>query len=97
MLGSIVEKGAIGSWGADCFPAQLFQARWAPRYLNSLYIHLGLYAVFIGVCLFTRTMLIRRNKRKIASQTRADGTIESTDLSGEDLTDFHNPNFRYSI
>ena len=87
----------MGWAGGNAIAPQLFQSVWAPRYLNSLYIHLGLYAVFIGVCLFTRTMLIRRNKRKIASQTRADGTIESTDLSGEDLTDFHNPNFRYSI
>lgn len=77
---------------------QLFWDSWAPRYINSLYIHLGLYCCFIFNALATRWMLVRRNKRKIAAQTQEDGTVvQLHNHAFEDLTDIQNPDFRYSL
>jgi len=54
----------IGWAGGNAIAPQLFQAVWAPRYLNSLYIHLGLYGAFIATALATRLLLVRRNQNK---------------------------------
>ncbi|KAK1926885.1 major facilitator superfamily domain-containing protein [Papiliotrema laurentii] len=85
----------IGWAGGNAIAPQIFQAVWAPRYLHSLEIHLALYGVFILTCLYTRWMLIRRNKQKEAAQA-LEGTGTNA-LAFEDLTDRQNPDFRYSL
>ena len=45
---------------------QLFVSTWAPRYLQTLYIHLGFYGVHAVLLLATRMLLVRRNKQKDA-------------------------------
>ena len=68
------------------------------RYINSLYIHLGLYALFIGTCIATRILLVRRNKAKELAQTDQYGVVVNTNSHAfDDLTDLQNPDFRYSI
>ncbi|WWD08936.1 hypothetical protein V865_007051 [Kwoniella europaea PYCC6329] len=84
--------------GGNSVAPNLFQARWAKRYLPSLYIHLGIYGAFIITCLVTRILLVRRNNKKIAAQTNEDGTVVNFNARAfEDLTDLENPDFRYSI
>jgi len=65
----------MGWAGGNAIAPQLFIAAWRPRYLNTLYIHLGLYAAFVTVCITMRMLLVSRNKKKIAAQTQADGTV----------------------
>jgi hypothetical protein len=65
----------MGWAGGNAIAPQLFIASWAPRYLNTLYIHLGLYAAFATVCITMRMLLVSRNKKKIAAQTQSDGTV----------------------
>lgn len=65
----------MGWAGGNAIAPQLFVAAWRPRYLNTLYIHLGLYAAFVTVCITMRMLLVSRNKKKIAAQTQADGTV----------------------
>lgn len=79
--------------GGNAVAPQLFQAVWKPRYLNSLYIHLGIYALFIGNSLVMRFVLARRNRtRDNALQGRENVHANAFD----DLTDLQNPDFRYS-
>jgi hypothetical protein len=88
----------MGWASGNAIAPQLFWADWAPRYINSLYIHLALYCCFIFIILGTRVLLLRRNKQKIAAQTAADGTITNTNSHAfDDLTDLTNPDFRYSV
>lgn len=96
--------------GGNALASQLFQSVWAPRYLNSLYIHLGLCeyllrlvqkskanpsdSIFIITVLSTRVLLVRRNRSKQAAQGEGKPTNA---LAFEDLTDIENPDFRYSL
>jgi hypothetical protein len=82
----------MGWASGNAIAPQLFWDDWAPRYINSLYIHMGLYAAFILICLGTRVLLVRRNSRKIAAQE-----INNNAHAFEDLTDIENPDFRYSV
>ena len=86
----------IGWAGGNAVAPQIFQAKWKPRYLNSLYIHLGLCrcilaflhlfewelqrlipdGVFIITVLYTRWMLVKRNKKKEAAQA-SEGTPDN--------------------
>jgi hypothetical protein len=68
----------MGWAGGNAIAPQLFIASWRPRYLNTLYIHLGLYAAFAAVCIMMRKLLVNRNQRKTAIQTQADGTVVNT-------------------
>ena len=68
----------MGWAGGNAIAPQLFIAAWRPRYLNTLYIHLGLYAAFAAVCIMMRMLLVSRNQKKIAVQTQADGTVVNT-------------------
>ena len=71
---------------------QLFQSKWAPRYVNSLYIHLGIYAVFIATLLALRLVMSRRN------ESREAGMQENLHAHAfEDLTDVKNNEFRYAL
>lgn len=84
--------------GGNAIAPQFFWADWAPRYINSLYIHMGLYVVFISACLGARVLLVRRNKAKIAAQQDTDVNATFSNLHAfEDLTDLKNPDFRYCL
>ena len=73
---------------------QLFQSAWAPRYLTTLYIHIGFYIVHAVLIVATRMLLVRRNKRKEqAAEARGQTTISHM-RAFEDLTDLQNPDFR---
>jgi len=65
----------MGWAGGNAIAPQLFVAKWAPRYIKTLYVHLGLYAAFIATCATMRFVLVRRNRAKVAAQTMADGTV----------------------
>ncbi|RSH83548.1 uncharacterized protein EHS24_007236 [Apiotrichum porosum] len=98
---SIVYATTFAGWaGGNAASSQLFQAQWAPRYFNSLYIHLGLYACFIAMALITRQVLVSRNNKKIAAANERIA-IEGEGIANlhafEDLTDRANPDFRYCI
>ena len=70
---------------------QLFQAKWAPRYIKTLYIHIGFYAVHAILIVGTRFLLVRRNKKK---ELAMDGQTIGHLHAFEDLTDFQNKDFR---
>ena len=92
---SIAYATTFMAWGAgNAVSPQLFWNTWAPRYVNTLYIHLGLYAVYILLALATRTMLIRRNAAKVKARQ---GEPEQNLHAFEDLTDIQNPDYKYSI
>jgi hypothetical protein len=45
-----------------------------------------------------RVILVRRNNKKIAAQTNAEGVVVNTNSHAfDDLTDLTNPDFRYSL
>ncbi len=84
----------LGWAGGNAISSQLFQAKWAPRYKPTLYIHIGLYGLFMIDILMCRVLLKSRNKRKEAD-ARAEGMVENHHLKAfEDLTDRQNPEFR---
>ncbi|WVQ83739.1 hypothetical protein IAT38_005883 [Cryptococcus sp. DSM 104549] len=91
----------IGWSGGNAIAPQIFQSKWAPRYMSSLYIHLALYGCFILTALFTRTLLWRRNKKNHAAKearraAEGDEYVENAHAF-EDLTDLKNPDFVYSL
>jgi hypothetical protein len=82
----------IGWAGGNAIGPQLFQAKWSPRYLNSLYIHLGIYVSFIIDVLVIRYVCKRRN-------TMRDDALQGDNIHAhafEDMTDLQNRDFRYS-
>ena len=87
------------AWGAgNAVSPQLFWNSWAPRYIPTLYIHLGLYAAYILLALATRTMLVRRNAKKQAARELRDAMEVNANLHAfEDLTDIQNPDYVYNI
>ncbi|EJT97059.1 MFS general substrate transporter [Dacryopinax primogenitus] len=86
----------IGWSGGNAISSQIFQSQWAPRYINSLYIHCGIYALFIILMLSIRIMLVRRNREK---ERAAEGLREGHGhrKAFDDLTDRENPEFRYTL
>ncbi|OWT36143.1 hypothetical protein C362_06177 [Cryptococcus neoformans Bt1] len=91
----------IGWSSGNAIAPQIFQSKWAPRYLHSLHIHLALYGCFIITALLTRTLLWRRNKKTLAAKearraAEGEGFIENLHAF-EDLTDLENPDFVYSL
>jgi hypothetical protein len=100
----------IGWAGGNAIAPQIFQSKWAPRYVNSLYIHIALCTskfpwdiltevdgCFITTCLICRYTLIQRNKRKDAAQMVDGVVVNRNENAFEDMTDLENPDFRYSI
>ncbi|KAK1138293.1 hypothetical protein N8T08_003043 [Aspergillus melleus] len=69
---------------------QIFQEKDAPRYLHGFLAHIIIYAVYLGLVVVTRVVLMARNRAK----ERAEAEI-SHELAFRDLTDHENPNFRY--
>ncbi|ORY35084.1 putative MFS transporter [Naematelia encephala] len=100
---SVVYAITFMGWaGGNGISPQIFQSVWAPRYINSLYIHIVLYVCFMSTCLITRTILIRRNKVKHAFAASIAEAVDPRDViqnshAFEDLTDRQNPDFIYSI
>jgi hypothetical protein len=87
-------NSSVVAWaGGNAIAPQLFQAVWKPRYTQSLYIHLGLYAFFIADVLCMRFLLARRNKQRDAALA---GRENLHSKAFDDLTDLQNPDFRYS-
>lgn len=83
-------------WAVGCGVAPLlFREEWAPRYLGSLRIHLGLYVVWVGVALVLRQVLRRRIKGKEVEKMMAEG-VDGRRIKG-DLTDREDPDFQYSL
>jgi MFS family permease len=79
---SLVYGTTFMAWGAgNAIAPQLFWASWAPRYLPSLYIHLGIYATFVILCLATRVLLVRRNKAKEAAQAGLSQEVRNLHVS----------------
>ncbi|KAJ7908972.1 major facilitator superfamily domain-containing protein [Mycena leptocephala] len=85
----------LGWAGGNAIAPQIFQAVWAPRYINSLWIHIAIYCTFIVTLVFTRALLMRRNAVKDRAQAEKGGANEHLHAF-EDLTDLQNPDFRYS-
>ena len=65
----------MGWAGGNAIAPQLFVAKWAPRYINTLYVHLGLYAAFVTVCISMRLLLAGRNRAKDAAQMNLHGVL----------------------
>ncbi|KAL8292644.1 hypothetical protein RQP46_001256 [Phenoliferia psychrophenolica] len=83
--------------GGNAAAPQIFQAKWAPRYLESLDIHFGLYGAFVLTIFATRVLLVHRNKAKVAAQLGVAGEVNEHLHAFSDLTDLKNPDFRYSL
>ncbi|WWD03389.1 hypothetical protein V865_001441 [Kwoniella europaea PYCC6329] len=83
----------VGWAGGNALGPQLFQAKWASRYINSLYIHIGLYCAFIIDVLVMRWICVSRNKKRDALMQ---GQINAHAHAFEDKTDLQNIEFRYS-
>lgn len=84
----------VVAWaGGNSIGSQIFQSQWAPRYFNSLYIHLGLYAAFIADVLALRYVLKYRNNKRDAALNGAENLHV---MAFEDMTDQTNAEFRYS-
>lgn len=84
----------IGWSGGNAISSQLFQAKWAPRYINTLYIHIGIYGLFAILMASIRVLLVNRNKIK---EREANGLEVNHLHAFEDLTDKRNPDFRYTL
>lgn len=80
----------IGWSVGNLIAPQIFQDGDAPRYLHGFLAHVIIYAVYIGIVILTRVIIMARNrsKERVASEI-------SHDLAFQDLTDRENPNFRY--
>lgn len=71
---SIVYAAFFVAWAVgNAIGPQLFQSRWAPRYSNSLYIHLAIYGCFIANLVWMRIMLTRRNAARDAALAASGG------------------------
>jgi hypothetical protein len=56
---------AFIAWaGGNAIGSQIFQSKWAPRYIPTLYVHLGIYAAFICNLAAIRILLVYRNHKK---------------------------------
>lgn len=89
----LLTRHLVVAWaGGNAIGPQLFQAQWAPRYFNTLYIHIGLYAALIVILLVMRFIIVKRNAKRDAALVG-----ENTHAHAfEDLTDLQNSEFRYS-
>jgi len=85
---SLVYGSTFMAWGAgNAIAPQLFWSSWGPRYLPSLYMHLGIYAIFAALCLATRVLLVRRNKARDVAQQHLDGQSRNLHVSWSPLFD----------
>lgn len=69
---------------------QIFQNSDAPRYLHGFLAHVVIYAVYVGLVVLTRIILVARNRSKELVTSEV-----SHELAFQDLTDRENQNFRY--
>ncbi|KZO91405.1 MFS general substrate transporter [Calocera viscosa TUFC12733] len=82
----------IGWSGGNAISSQLFQSQWAPRYLISLYIHCGIYVLFILLMFSIRMLLVHRNKAKNKAR---EGMTQHHENAFADKTDWENEEFTY--
>ncbi|KAF4459575.1 MFS general substrate transporter [Fusarium albosuccineum] len=80
----------IGWSVGNLIAPQIFQEKDAPRYLPGFLVHIVIYGVYLCLVVFTRIVLMRRNRHKARVTSEV-----SHELAFEDLTDKENPNFRY--
>ncbi|CAI7564078.1 unnamed protein product [Penicillium pancosmium] len=80
----------IGWAVGNLIAPQIFQNSDAPRYLHGFLTHIVIYAVFIGIVILTRVILMAKNRSKEQGSSEI-----SHELAFDDLTDQQNPNFRY--
>lgn len=80
----------IGWSVGNLIAPQIFQEKDAPRYLPGFLVHVVVYAVYLGLVILTRIVLMAKNRRKVAAVAEI-----THDLAFQDLTDTENPNFRY--
>ncbi|KAI9631747.1 major facilitator superfamily domain-containing protein [Dioszegia hungarica] len=94
---SIVYAAFFVAWAVgNAIGPQIFQAAWKPRYYNSLYIHLGIYGLFIANLVWMRVMLTRRNAKR--EKDLLDQGLENNHSKAfDDMTDLQNQDFRYSV
>lgn len=84
----------VVAWaGGNATGPQLFQSRWAPRYFNTLYIHIGLYIGMTAILLAMRFLIVKRNAERDAKLVGEN----HHERAFEDKTDLQNPEFRYSF
>ncbi|KAJ6013229.1 major facilitator superfamily domain-containing protein [Penicillium herquei] len=80
----------IGWAVGNLIAPQIFQNSDSPRYLHGFLAHIVIYAVFVGIVILARVILVARNRSKEQGSSEI-----SHELAFEDLTDRENPNFRY--
>jgi hypothetical protein len=91
---TVAYAASFAGWaGGNAIGPLLFYSGWAPRYLNTLYIHLGFYGAHAVLIVATRLLLVHRNKKKEAAMP-ATGDASQHLHAFEDLTDRQNPDFR---
>lgn len=88
--GIVMTMVFIGWAIGNLIAPQIFQEKDAPRYLPGFLVHIVIYGVYILLVIFTRIILMARNRRKNQATTEI-----NHDLAFQDLTDTENPNFRY--
>jgi uncharacterized membrane protein len=69
---------------------QIFRDNDAPRYLHGFLAHIVIYAVYVGIVIITRVIIMTRNRSKEQARSEV-----SHDAAFQDLTDRENPSFRY--
>jgi hypothetical protein len=80
----------IGWSVGNLIAPQIFRDGDAPRYLHGFLTHVIIYAIYMGIVILTRVIIMARNR----SKERATSEISHA-LAFQDLTDRENPNFRY--
>ncbi|GFZ48439.1 hypothetical protein JCM24511_06187 [Saitozyma sp. JCM 24511] len=92
---TVAYAASFAGWaGGNAIGPLLFYSGWAPRYLNTLYIHLAFYGAHAILIVATRLLLVQRNKKKEAAMPPT-GDASQHLHAFEDLTDRQNPDFRY--
>lgn len=92
-------------WGlGNALAPLLFRDGWAPRYVQTLKVHLAIYGVWVGVALVLRWVLIRRRDEKLNGYGVLGGgtgvTPSVPSRHGDnplDLTDRQDPGSVYSM
>lgn len=88
------EQAVIGWAAGNAVGPLLFQSQWAPRYTNTLYIHVALYCLYMANALGIRYFLKKRNEtRDRLFEER--GEVNRHAHAFDDLTDIQNVEYRY--
>ena len=85
----------IGWTGGNAVGPLFFQAKWAPRYINTLYIHIAFYGLYMINAFAIRWLLKKRNEDRDKA-LEVEGRTNAHEHAFDDLTDRQNDEFRYS-